>query len=172
MAQDTAPAPQTIEPEKTLFTWRAPARPFVRRDKRFWIRAISIISLFAFILYVAEGSMPVILTIAIVFLYYVLSSVEPEEINFSLTNYGVKIADKTTSWSNLTSYWFSTSHATDILVFHMNIFPQRLEMVINKKDIPSLKKELNKYVVQEELPPSKIDRASNWFSQKLEGKTQ
>lgn len=162
--------PSKPEPEKILFSWKAPARIFVRRDKKFWIRTISAASLFGVILFIAEGSMPVVLMIAIIFLYYVLTTVEPEDINFSITTYGIKIADKTTFWNLLVRYWFSSKKNINLLVLEMNAFPGRLEIVINKNDIPSLKKILNNYLVMEETPPSNIDKTSRWFSEKLEGK--
>lgn len=127
-------------------------------------------SLFGVILFIAEGSMPVILMIAIIFLYYVLTTVEPEEIDFRITNYGIKIADKTTSWDTLTRYWFSFKNNTNSIIFEMNSFPGRLEIVINKNDIPAMKKILNNYLTLEEAPPSRMDKTSLWFTQKLEGK--
>ena len=61
-----------LEPEKDLFAWRAPARPFKRRNKEFWTRIMVIAAIFGLILFLIEGAMPVILIISIIFLYYVL----------------------------------------------------------------------------------------------------
>ena len=45
--------------EKELFSWRAPARPFKKRDREFWVSVIAIAAVSGFILYIIEGIMPV-----------------------------------------------------------------------------------------------------------------
>src|SRR3989344_2388837 len=95
---DSAPArvPSIrFEPEKDLHSWKAPSRPFKKRGREFWVTVLSIAALLAFVLFLAEGVMPVILIISLVFLFYVLSTVTPEEIEYKITNRGVKVADKT-----------------------------------------------------------------------------
>ena len=59
------------ELEKDLITWVAPARPFKRRDKQFYLTTVSIAGIVCLILFLAEGAMPVILIISLIFLYYV-----------------------------------------------------------------------------------------------------
>lgn len=159
--------PRPPEPEKELFTWKAPARPFKRRDRKFWTTVIAIATLFGVILFLVEGAMPVILIISIIFLYYVLSTVEPEVINYSITTWGVKVEDKRTEWDLITRYWFVEKLGSDVLVFETMVLPGRLELVVNKKDKEEIKKVLNKYVLYEEAPPSNLDKAANWFSKKL-----
>ena len=157
------------EPERVLFSWKAPIRPFKRRDREFWITTIVIAVIFGLILFLVEGVMPVILIISIVFLFYVLSTVKPEETDYEITNMGIKIVDKTTPWEILTRYWFSKRYNSNLLIFEMVSFPGRLELVIHEKDKESLKKQLNQYVVEEEVPPSNLDRTANWFSKKFPG---
>lgn len=157
------------EAEKDLFIWKAPARPFKRRDKQFWMTLIAIAGVFGLILFLVEGAMPVILIISLVFLFYVLSTVEPEEIECKITNKGIKIADKRTDLGNLTRFWFSRRFNSELLVFEMAILPGRLEMVINSKDREAIRKALSPYLPEEEAPPSGLDRAANWFAKKLPG---
>ena len=41
--QSTAPMePQAKEPERVVFTWKAPSRPFIQKNREFWIRVIAI----------------------------------------------------------------------------------------------------------------------------------
>ncbi len=157
------------EPEGTVFSWKAPIRPFKRRDREFWITTIVIAVIFGLILFLIEGVMPVILIVSIIFLFYVLSTVEPEEIDYKITNKGIKIVNRTTLWELLTRYWFSKRYNSKLLIFEMITLPGRLELVIHEKDKESLKKHLNKYVVEEEVPPSNLDRTANWLSKKFPG---
>src|SRR3989344_7252250 len=160
-------AEQKIELEKELLGWKAASRPFKRRDKQFWTTIIAIAAIFGLILFLVEGVMPVILIISIIFLYYVLSTVEPENIEYSITNKGVKIANQRTDWEYLTKFWFTRRHDSELLVFEMNILPGRLELVISPKDKEKIKTLLTTYLKEEESPPSNIDRAANYFSRFL-----
>ncbi len=164
---DQTPLVEKIEPEKELFTWKAPARPFKRRDREFWVTVGAIAFIFGLILYFAEGVMPVILIIAVVFLYYVMATVEPETVEYAVTNKGVKFAGKTTAWEVLTRFWFTRRLDTSLLVFETVSLPGRLELVINDKDKDELRKVITDYIIEEEAPPSGLDKAANFFAEKL-----
>ena len=155
------------EEEKKLFSWRAQGRPFKRRNRDFWVAVVAIAAIGGLILFIIEGVIPVILIIAVVFLFYVLSTVEPEQVDYSITNKGVKIADKNTYWEVITRFWFSKRQEASLLVFEMVTLPGRLELVINPKDKDAIKKVMLQYVPQEEAPPTNMDKAADWFSKKL-----
>lgn len=155
------------EPEKSLFTWRAPSRPFKKRGRDFWVAVFAISAIGGLILFIIEGVMPVILIIALVFLFYILSTVEPEPIEYSITNKGVRMGDKRTDWGLLTRFWFSSRQDTNLLVFEMISLPGRLEVVINAEDKAAIKKAVSDYISEEEAPPTNMDRAANWFSKKF-----
>jgi len=162
------PVPK-IEPEKELFSWRAPARPFKKRGKEFWTKIIISASLFSVIVYLAEGAMPVILIISVIFLYYVLSTVEPENIEYKITTWGIKMADKLNPWIDLGRFWFSKRFNDELLVFEAYTLGGRLELVIKPTDKDKIKKVLSKYLLHEQASPSYFDKASNWFTKKLPG---
>lgn len=165
--------PRTPEPksesEKVLFTWRAPARPFKRRGREYWITLIAIAAIFGFILFLIEGAMSVLLIISLVFLFYVLSTVEPQEIEYKITAKGIKIADSLTEWDYLPRFWFTRRLTDQVVAFEMVVLPGRLELVINPKDKELLRKAISKYIPEEEAPPSNIDKLANWASSKLPG---
>jgi len=131
--------PAKLEPEKSLFSWRAASRPFKRRDREFWITVLGIAGLCGVVLFLIEGVMPVILIISLVFLFYILSTVEPEEINYEITNKGIKIAGRRTDKEVLNRFWFSKRFDSELLVFEMLVLPGRLEVVINPKDKETIK---------------------------------
>jgi hypothetical protein len=158
-----------IEQEKDLYKWTAEARPFKRRNREFWVTVIAIAGIAGLILFLVEGVMPVILIISLVFLFYILTTVEPGKIEYKLTNRGVKIADKNTSWNVIVRYWFGNRFDSTLLIFETDILPGRLELVINKSDKDKIKKALKNYVLEEETPPSYMDRTASWLSSKLPG---
>ncbi|OGM14745.1 hypothetical protein A2141_03470 [Candidatus Woesebacteria bacterium RBG_16_40_11] len=158
-----------IEPEKTLFSWVAPARAFKRRDRDFWVTVVVIVGISGLILFLVEGFMPVILIISIVFLFYILNTVEPGKIEYKITNKGVKVEEKMNAWDIFTRFWFTKRFNYELLVLETLTITGRLELVINSKDKARIKTELSKYIVEEEAPPSSIDKAANFFAQKLPG---
>ncbi len=154
-------------PEKDLVSWMAPARPFKRRNREFYVTVIAIAALVGLILFLVEGFMPVILIISLVFLYYVLSTVEPDEIEYKVTNKGIKIADRRTDWDFILRFWFTRRFDNSLLIIETLNLPGRLEIVIDQEKKKEIRKNLLKYIPEEKTPPSTLDKAANWFSKKL-----
>jgi hypothetical protein len=165
------PKPVVIkrEQEKDLVVWSAPSRPFKRRDRQFYVTIFSIAGILGLILFLAEGIMPVLLIVSLVFLGYVLSTVEPDNIEYKVTNKGVRVAEKITFWPDIVRFWFSNRLDSELLVLETLGLPGRMELVIKPEIKDSLKREIEDYVPFEEIPSSGFDRLTNWFSAKLPG---
>ena len=157
------------EPEADLVSWIAPARPFKRRDRKFYTTIIAIAALCGLILFLIEGFLPVILIISIVFLFYILSTVEPENIEYKITNRGIKVGINRTDWELLGRFWFTNRFDTELLIVETAAFPGRLELVIKPEIKAEIEKNVGKYLTQEEIPASSLDKAANWFSERLPG---
>lgn len=157
------------EPETNLVSWTAPARPFKRRDRKFYTTIIAIAALCGLVLFLIEGFLPVILIISIVFLFYILSTVEPEEIEYKITNKGIKIGNTRTDWKLLGRFWFTKRFDNELLTIETGVFPGRLELIIKPELKEEIEKKIGEYLTHEEIPPSSLDKAANWFSEKLPG---
>ncbi len=157
------------EPEHDLITWIAPARPFKRRDRQFFVTTFAIAGIVGLVLFLAEGIMPVLLIVSLVFLYYVLSTVEPEKIEYKITTKGIKIAEKRTEWQNLTGFYFSRKLDSDLIIFESVTIPGRVEVVVNPEIKENLKKEVSAYIPYEETQAGTLDKFTDWFAQKLPG---
>jgi len=157
------------EPVRDLVVWTAPARPFRRRDRQFYVTTFAIAGIISLVLFFAEGIMPVLLIISLVFLYYVLSTVEPEKVEYKVTSKGIKIAGKDSSWNLMTSFWFSKRFDSELMVIATAAIPGRIELVITPEIKERLKKEVSAYIPYEEIPASGIDRLTNWVAEKLPG---
>lgn len=167
--KEDEPSPVVVrrEPEKELLVWTAPARPFKRRDRKFYVTLISIAALVGLVLFLIEGWVPVVLVISLVFLFYVLSTVEPENIEYKITNKGIKVAGKKTEWNLMGRFWFSKRFETELLIVETAVLPGRMEIVINPEIKEAIRKNLSSYLFEEEAPPAFLDKASNWFAKKL-----
>ncbi len=167
--EETRPQERPPEPEKLLVSWVAPARPFKRRDRDFWTTIAVITIVVGLILFFAEGFMPVILIISVIFLYYILSTVEPENIEYKITNRGIKMGDKLSPWDMLGRFWFTKRFNDSLMVMEAYTFGGRLEFVIKPSDKEKIRKILSRYLLHEEVPPSYIDKATNWASKTFPG---
>src|SRR5690606_14974424 len=107
-ATDTSTLKNEDEPryqeEKVLFTWTAVARPFKRQSREFYVTALSIAVLFGLILFLIDGIMPVLLIVAFCFLFYVLHNVEPENAEYKITTFGIRVADRLTVWDDIVRF--------------------------------------------------------------------
>lgn len=165
------PANSTLktEGEKDLVSWIAPARPFKRRNREFFVTVGVMAFVVALVLFAVEGVLPVILVISLVFLFYVMSTVEPENIEYKITSLGVKIANKRTDWELMRRFWFTKRLDSELLVIETANLAGRLECVIKPEMKEELKKAISDYLLYEELPPSYLDKATNWVSRKMPG---
>lgn len=161
--------PVKRSPEKEIYSWVAPARPFKRRNREFYITVIAMAAVVGLIMFIAEGVMPVILLASLIFLFYVLSTVEPENIKYQITDKGVKIVDKVTEWDSINRYWFSKRFDTNLVTFETSFLPGRLELVILPENVNDLRNVLNKYLPEEEAKPTRLDKATSWFAKRLPG---
>jgi hypothetical protein len=157
------------EPEIVIFSWTAPARPFKRRNREFYVTIIAMAAVVGLVLFIAEGVMPVILLASLVFLFYVLSTVEPENIEYCITNRGIKIGDKITEWDFIVKYWFGKRFDTNLLILETSFLPGRLEIVILPHNMENIRKELDKYLSEEEAKPTRVDQVTSWFASRLPG---
>lgn len=155
-----------VQQEKVLFSWKGPSRPFKQRSRDFWVTIVGIVTVVGIILFLLEGVMPVVLLIALTFLYYILNTVNPDNIHYAITNQGIKIADRITPYQAMFRFYFINRGAT-MLVVETASLGGRLEFVVDEKDVDKIRKHLGKYVIEEKLPPNTTDRLTNWVSQKL-----
>ncbi len=153
--------------EKVLVNWIAPARPFKRRSRDFYITILAMASLFGLVIFFIEGFMPILLMISLIFLFYVMSTVEPENIEYQITNLGVKVAGNTTSWELMGRFWFARRFGSELLVIEIARLPGRMEIVVTPEVKEQVKAELEKKLTHEAIPPSRLDRMTGWFSKKL-----
>src|SRR3989344_1914801 len=140
--KNTATSTLENQKEQDLFAWRAPSRPFKTRSREFYVTLFAITGLVGLILFIAEGAMPVVLLIAIVFLFYILSTVAPEEIEYRITNRGIKIAGSKTDWQMMGRFWFTRRMESDLLVIETFTIPGRLELVVKSEEIETIRKNL------------------------------
>ena len=172
--QNKEPEPVVIrrEAEKEFVSWSAPARPFKRKNRQFYVKLYAIAGIIGLVLFLAEGIMPVVLLISLLFLYFVMNTVEPDAIDYRITGKGIYMAKKLNEWQSLTGFWFSIRSETDLLTVETKTFPGRLEFVIPPEKKEEIKKHLLAFLPEEEALVSYTDRATKWVGGILSGNKQ
>jgi hypothetical protein len=160
-------APKKLPEEKTLLSWTAPTRPFQPRSRDFYVKIISMAILFGVVLFIIDGIMPVLLIIALLFLFYVLSTVKPENIEYKITNIGIYVADKRTDWDRLGRFWFVNRMGADLLAIEAANIAGRMEIMVPDDQREKVEEVIGKYLVHEQIPPTFFDKAAQWASNRL-----
>jgi hypothetical protein len=154
--------------EKTLFEWEAPERSFKKRDKDFWITAIAILVLFSVVLVFIKEFFLIVALVSVLFLYYVLSTVPPQNIKNKITNRGIHFGDSKYGWDLLLRFWFKKSLNSELLEFETNLrIPRQISLVINEADKEKIKEVVLKKLPLVESSPNFVDNLTKWFADRL-----
>lgn len=153
---------------KTLLSWKAPSRVFKRRDKDYFTTLGSIVFLVIIILFFLKEWFLILAIIAFAFVTYVLATVRPEEVEYSITNKGISISGKTFPWETLKNFWFEQKLNQKIVVIQTTTsLPGRIVFVLGDKSEDEVKKTLLKYIPLEKPEDVWVDKASRWISEKV-----
>jgi len=154
--------------EKTVFEWEAAERAFKKRDKDFWITAISILVIVGIILFLIGENMLIVALCSVLFLYYVLSTVPPENIRYKITNRGLYFGELKYIWDDLERFWFKNSLDSEMMFIETKLrFPRQISFVINPTDKDILLDIVKRKIPLIESPPSSMDKTIKWFGDHL-----
>jgi hypothetical protein len=153
---------------RVLFTWKAPIRPFKRRSKEFWLTALAIILLTSLIFIFFKEWFFIATILAAAFVYYVLSTVPPEELEYRITTKGISFEKTNYDWDLLWRFWFSEKHNSRILNIDTRLtVPGRITFVVPREDEGTIRETLEKYLINEEAPPTFLEKAADWLTKKF-----
>lgn len=129
---------------------------------------MAIIFLISLILFFVKEWLLIAAIFSLAFVYYVLSTVPPEEIEYRITTRGVSFAEKSYDWDFLWRFWFSDKYDSRLLNIDTKLsLPGRLSFVIKKEDEPKIKEIMEKYLLNEEAPLTFLDKASAWLRKRV-----
>ena len=159
--------------QKTLYKWMAPERPFKKRDKEFFTTVAAIAVLLAVIFLFIKEWMAIGVIASLVFVGYVLATVEPKKIAHELTTRGIITGGRLYKWEELTSFWFSKKWKDKMLNVSTNLkFPMRLVMLIGDGSEKELKKVIQKEIQFEEPEETLMDKSAKWLQEKVPLETE
>jgi len=167
-SQDPAPVTIVREAMKVLLTWRAPARPFERKDREFYTTAGSIVFLVCVILLFVKEFLFIMAIIAFAFFYYIITSVPPETVEHRITNKGIFTIDKLYEWGRLGRFWFEQKAGQDILMIeNFAGLPPRLMILLADQKKETVQTLLEKYLMMGKPELGQVEKMGMWLQKKV-----
>ena len=158
-----------VKEERTLFSWEAPERPYQRQNREFWSTVLSILVLVCLILFFVKEWFLIATLIALVFFYYVLTTIPPQKAHYRLTTRGVYFdQSQRINWDLLRRFWLDEKWGHRLIHFETWLnFPRVISLVINPKEEKKIIAVVKKYLPQEKAPPNLLEKFSSWLSRKF-----
>lgn len=161
---------QVVKPEplKILLAWTAPERPFKKRGREYFTTAGAIVFLIGVILLFLKEWLLIVVMIALMFVAYIMSTVEPRKVEHKITNQGIVTGNRRYRWEELGRFWFTEKWGEKILHLE-NLFslPRQLLMLLGETKQEQVKKILSDYLPFEEPEKTWVDNASEWLSRRV-----
>lgn len=148
-------------PTVVLYKWNVPARIFRKKDNRWFVSVAFVILVFILLFAFLQDILPIFVLVALMFLVYLLGTVEPQEVTHEITNKGIYTADKLYKWSELKNFWFAQQQNwVKLYVDTILQFPGRLIMLVksdeDQKLFDFLKKDLEYFVMENQSAMSRV----------------
>ena len=160
-------------PAKDLLAWESSARPFKKRGREYFTTIAAIVFLVSVILLFIKELLLIAVIIALMFVSYVLATVEPEKIKHKITTRGIKTGDKTYKWEDFSRFWFVEKWGHVILNIDLfRGFPSRLQLLLGNLKKTQLRKVIEKYLLYEKPEKTMMDKAGKWLQEKVPLETE
>ena len=149
---------------KTYLSWKAPARPFRKKDRSYYTTIAILVILLILVALLMREILLIGVLLAIAFVAYVLGFVPPEEIEFKISTQGITIGDHFYLWADLNSFWFAEKEGQKVLhVLTYFRFPGELMLVLGpsagsgqENNEEEIKKVVAKYLPYHEIAPKSL----------------
>lgn len=164
------PTPMVIVPEeaKTLFSWKAPVRPFKKRSREYFTTLAAIVFLIGVILFFLKEWFLIGVVAALMFVTWVLATVPPEEEEHLVTNKGLRVHGRFYPWEWLQQFWFVTKLSERLLMVQTKLVaPRRLMLVLRVVEEEKVKETLTKYLIFDKPEETWLEKAGQWLQKKV-----
>lgn len=155
------------QPEELLYAWEAPSRPFKKHNRNYYTTIAVIVLLISLILIFAGQFVPMAVVCAVAFMIYVINSVPPQEIQYAITTYGVRIGEKLYYWDVMTRFWYDSKYDQKLLHIEIIEFPERLTLVVGNAKQEVLTSIFSELLLLEKPPLSVYERIAAWLQDKF-----
>lgn len=156
-----------------LFQWESYERPYRPLNKQVFSTLVAFVLLLSVVLYFLSGITAVILLISVMFLFYVLGTVQPAMAIHSLDTWGIETHNKLYVWDIMTHYWFEDYGESRVLVIGLTSrWPRFLRIVLDTEETEDILNEvLAEILIKYHPEPNWLDKSTNWLEQHIQWDT-
>lgn len=150
---------------RTLLSWHAPGRPFVKRSKEYFVNIILIMLAIEVILFLFSQYMLMMVVASLVFLAYALATVPPHDFHYKITTEGVLVEDHFFLWQELYDFYFTRRENEDILHIRTKAyFPGELVVVLGAMNRDHVRSILIPFLpYREYIKPTFMQKSGDWL---------
>jgi hypothetical protein len=157
-----------VEQEQVLLSWIAKSRPFRKTDMQSRQVLIVLGVLIGMVLVFAQEWMLLAVLISGAFYYYAANSVAPGEMEFQITNYGLRAFGRLFRWWEFSQWWWAEKWTTKLIGLQLQTgLTGRIFIPVEKGKEEDVEKILNKYVYFEKPKELVMDKMGRWVAEKF-----
>ena len=157
-----------VKQERELVKWMAAGRPYQQLNRQLFTTAVVIAGLVSVILIFAGEWMLILVLAAMLFAYYVWSTVPPEEVEYVITTKGVLVHGRVTKWEMMTRWWMEEKWGQKMVGIEVpGEWPGRMWLVVKPEVEEGIKETLGKYVEMEKPEATQADKMGKWLAEKF-----
>jgi hypothetical protein len=154
--------------EKSLLVWKAASRPYKTPGKQFLTVPMVIGILVGLIFLMAGEWMAIAVIAAIVFAYYMWSTVPPQEAEFAITNRGLRVGGQLYLWEVLTRWWMGDKWGQKMLMVETPTSSVgRLILPLGETEEKKVTDLMEKYLLLEKPDDTWLDKTGKWMTEKF-----
>lgn len=156
---------------KTLYAWKALSRPTKKQMSQKTTKTLIIIgAVIALLLVAMQEFFLILVALSLIFVSYILQQIPAEEIEYEITNHGVKYAGKLYFWEDLSQFFFLNAEGMEIVALDvLNDLPARIYLTLSGGNREKVKKLLEEHIeFLEEEPKTFFDKAYDSISNRLD----
>jgi hypothetical protein len=161
------PANFKPRPEKVVFEWHAPNRPYKKRNSKYFTTLGIIVALIGLILFFAGQFLAIAVVLAVAFLAYVLSAIPPEMVVNKITTYGIRTDNAMYYWEECGRFWYTSKYNQRLLHIEVGRFPNHLTLLLGDIKEDEMTELLSEVLLQEQPVPSALEKAAAWLEEKI-----
>jgi hypothetical protein len=126
---------KTFIPMKILYSWEAPSRIFVPRDKAWFLKVAAVALLFVLFFAFLQDFIVILVICVMVLVTFLLASIPPDKVEHQITSKGIISIDVLYRWKDLKDFWVAEKFGYKVVYIKTKIeFPSRLMLVIKAKE--------------------------------------
>jgi hypothetical protein len=157
-----------VEQEKELLSWKAKSRPYKSAEAQTRSVLIVLGTLIGLVLIFAREWMLLLVIIAGAFYYYAITRTPPEQVEYTITNKGIRAFGRLYMWWELSRWWWEEKLGTKLLALELKTGVMgRFYLPVEGIKDNEVEKVMEKYLLFEKPQITWMDKTAKWVQEKF-----